>query len=455
MIKAVVISFLFFLSLISYGAETVVQGSFKDFDGKVIKVGVYEDYITQKLDYVAEGTIENGKYYLSFELNSTRQVVLKVEDKTTTFFAEAGGVFNIDLSYDEEKNKGQAFSKIIDLKFAYPKAGELNHLIQSFNRDYETFFSENYRRFVTKRADEVVKAFVSQQNKIKKYQANAFVANYVKYSLANLENINNAPKDDLFNNYLKSKEILYDNKEYMNFFTQYYKKDFEKLSLSKGGFEILKTVMLKKDMQQTIELIKKQKKIEQTALAELYLIYGLYDVYYIKTVDQKSSIEMLKQLSEKASNKENKLIAKNVVSKVKRVGKDQMAPAFSLKDEEGKTVSLSDLKDKPIYLGFWANWSIPSLQQMAIINKLYDKYKEKIQFVSINLDEDPKVMKKFKDEQKYNWIFLNYGDDYEIREKYDVRTVPTYYLIDAQGKFIASPAAAPTEIEKELYNLSK
>src|SRR5690606_10805035 len=144
--------------------------------------------------------------------------------------------------------------------------------------------------------------------------------------------------------------------------------------------EILKAIMLKKDRQQTIELIKKNKNFDNTALAELYLIYGLYDVYYLKTVDQKSSIEMLKQLSENASNKENRLLAKNVAAKLKRVGKDQNAPNFSLKNQDGKTVTLSDLKGKAVYLGFWANWSIPSLQQMAIINKLYDKYKEKVQF---------------------------------------------------------------------------
>jgi cytochrome c biogenesis protein CcmG/thiol:disulfide interchange protein DsbE len=32
------------------------------------------------------------------------------------------------------------------------------------------------------------------------------------------------------------------------------------------------------------------------------------------------------------------------------------APAFSLKDLDGKQVSLSDFKGKPVFIVFWATW---------------------------------------------------------------------------------------------------
>jgi cytochrome oxidase Cu insertion factor (SCO1/SenC/PrrC family) len=33
-----------------------------------------------------------------------------------------------------------------------------------------------------------------------------------------------------------------------------------------------------------------------------------------------------------------------------------LAPAFSLKDSEGRRVSLSDLKGTPVMINFWATW---------------------------------------------------------------------------------------------------
>ena len=114
---------------------------------------------------------------------------------------------------------------------------------------------------------------------------------------------------------------------------------------------------------------------------------------------------------------------------------------------------MKDLKGRPVYLNFWANWSIPSLRQLKVLQKLEEKYGDKIHFVSINLDEDASIFKNTKAKNNYRWTFLHYGDDFELREKYDVRTVPTYYLIDAAGKIIKANASGPTEIERTLYDL--
>jgi thiol-disulfide isomerase/thioredoxin len=164
---------------------------------------------------------------------------------------------------------------------------------------------------------------------------------------------------------------------------------------------------------------------------------------------------MLELLSKNASNAENKKIAANAIELLQRYGKNQMAPAFELKNEDGMLVKLSDFKGKPIYLNFWADWSVPSLRQMSVMQKLHEKYGEDIHFISINLDEDSKKMNEFIQLKNLKWTFLHYGNDYEVREKYDVRTVPTYFLIDAEGKFIQTNAQGPTEVERRLYEIGK
>ncbi|MEX2380317.1 MAG: TlpA disulfide reductase family protein [Vicingaceae bacterium] len=435
--------------------ETVIQGKFPGFDQKVLKVGYYDDYITNQKVFVAETQIKNGEYRLSLELKSSRQLILKVEDKENTFFAEAGKVYNLNLSYDEETNRGKAFDKSINLNFSFPQPTEMNQLIKKFNQDYSAFFQDNIKKFATNTAKEKVEQFVDEQSAVKAYQENEFVKNYVTYVLANLEDINKKPKDKLFEKYLKGKEILYTNKEYMNFFKQLYQKDFERLTLSKWGAEILKAISIDEDLNKTLKQIKESKGFERDELAELYLIYGLFDTYYRNTVNPKSNLKMLKMLSENASNAANKKIAANAIEALKRLDKDQMAPAFELKNENGMLVKLSDFKGKPIYLNFWADWSVPSLRQMSVMQKLHEKYGEDIHFISINLDENPDKMKEFIRLKNLNWTFLHYGNDFELREKYNVRTVPTYFLIDADGKFIQTNAPAPTEVEQKLFEIGK
>lgn len=438
-----------------FAAETVIQGKFLGFDQKVLKVGYYTDYITNQKVFVAETQIKNGEYRLSLELKDDRQLILKIEDKESTFFAEAGKVYNLNLSYDEERNRGRAFDKKLDLNFSFPQPTEMNQLIKKFNQDYSAFFQANIKKFATKNAKEEVEQFVAEQSVKEIYQKNEFVNNYVTFALANLEDINNSPKEKLVQKYLLGKEILYLNKEYMNFFKQLYQKDFERLTLSKSGGEILKAISLDEDLAKTLEQIKKSKGFERNELAELYLIYGLFDTYHRNTVNPKSNLKMLKQLSEKASNEANKKIAANAIEVLKRFDKDQMAPAFELKNEDGMLVKLSDFKGKPIYLNFWADWSVPSLRQMSVMQKLHEKYGDDIHFISINLDEDPNQMKEFIQLKNLKWTFLHYGNDYELREKYNVRTVPSYFLIDEEGKFIQTHAQDPTEVERKLYEMGK
>ena len=86
---------------------------------------------------------------------------------------------------------------------------------------------------------------------------------------------------------------------------------------------------------------------------------------------------------------------------------------------------------------------------------LHKTYDDKINFISINLDEDSQNMKDFVAKNKYPWSFLHYGNDYKIRENYNVLTVPTYFILDENGRIIEANTQDPTEIEKKLYQLTR
>ncbi|MEE8418087.1 MAG: TlpA disulfide reductase family protein, partial [candidate division Zixibacteria bacterium] len=55
--------------------------------------------------------------------------------------------------------------------------------------------------------------------------------------------------------------------------------------------------------------------------------------------------------------------------------KTKMAPDFTLRNMDGKRVTLSDyFGDGPIYISFWATWCKPCLEEMKILEKLHQKY---------------------------------------------------------------------------------
>ena len=64
-----------------------------------------------------------------------------------------------------------------------------------------------------------------------------------------------------------------------------------------------------------------------------------------------------------------------------------MAPDFIVLDREGAEVSLSDFIGKPVILNFWASWCGPCKSEMPEFEAAYQKYREEIQFMMVNLTD--------------------------------------------------------------------
>lgn len=445
---------LLFSTLPSNALETKIYGKISSFNGKHISANTFSDYITNVKTQLQQTQITNGEFVLTFDISETSQIVLQIENKETSFFAEAGFNYHIKLDYNEEANRARPFDKKLDIRFDFPKPNETNTIIQQFNKSYQTFFAENYAYMAVKKATKEIEAFIDKSEQNNSYFTNQFTSNYVTYALANLKDISNFSRTQLYDEHLKNKKILHRHKEYMNFFVQYYQKDFEKYCLSKAGTELKKALMFDQSLTKSTSLIMEHKNIESKELAELYLLYGLYESYHKRTINQKSSLLIINEIAFNGNSLANKTTAKNVLKKLSLYTKSKKAPDFNLLNQFGESKSLKDYNGKYLYIGFWANWSIPSLKELFLMKELHKKYGKKVHFVSINLDEDPEEMLNFlKENDGFKWDFMHYANHWKIREDYEARTVPTYYLIDKRGTIIQAFAPSPIEIERTLFKL--
>ena len=53
-----------------------------------------------------------------------------------------------------------------------------------------------------------------------------------------------------------------------------------------------------------------------------------------------------------------------------------ISESFSVKDENGQLINISELKDKVVFINFWASWCPPCRAEFPSIQKFYEKYKE-------------------------------------------------------------------------------
>lgn len=123
----------------------------------------------------------------------------------------------------------------------------------------------------------------------------------------------------------------------------------------------------------------------------------------------------------------------------------ETAPNFSLQDQDGKTVSLSDFKGKIVVLE-WFNDNCPfakrHYEQFNTMNTLAEKYQPKdVVWLAINSTsgKNNDTNKKAFSEWKLNHPILN-DSDKTVAKEYGAKSTPHMFIIDKDGKLVYSGA---------------
>src|SRR5215469_2701384 len=119
-------------------------------------------------------------------------------------------------------------------------------------------------------------------------------------------------------------------------------------------------------------------------------------------------------------------------------------PDFNEKDLDGKPLAISNYKGKVVLVDFWATWCPPCVMELPKIQDAYNKYHDQgFEVVGISLDEDKGRLEQFIKQRKMPWPEFFDGKRWEnkLAVKYGVEQTPTGYLLDRDGKIIASPTA--------------
>lgn len=117
---------------------------------------------------------------------------------------------------------------------------------------------------------------------------------------------------------------------------------------------------------------------------------------------------------------------------------------FTLLDQNGNTVSLSDFEGKVIFLNFWATWCSPCVSEMPDIQLLYENYgynEEDVVILGVALPNDEysytnegssAYVAEFLGENGYTYPTIM-DINGELTASYGISAYPTTFMINANG----------------------
>ena len=143
---------------------------------------------------------------------------------------------------------------------------------------------------------------------------------------------------------------------------------------------------------------------------------------------------LLVSFSFTAEGGEDEFYSKMRINPIKGTKK---APDFSLTDLNGKGVEIKQFKGKIIFLNFWATWCGPCKEEMPSMEALHQQLKEKnFVMLTISVDyEGIKPVQEFINKQRYTFPVL-LDPKGETLDLFEVKGIPTTFLIDKKGKMI-------------------
>jgi thiol-disulfide isomerase/thioredoxin len=113
-----------------------------------------------------------------------------------------------------------------------------------------------------------------------------------------------------------------------------------------------------------------------------------------------------------------------------------LAPDFALTDLDGITFRLSDFKGKVVVLDFMATWCGPCKQQIPHLRTIWEKYRDGVIIISIDVDlsEPEDVLRSYRQNYPYaTWIWAKDTAEQRVAVAYGVRAIPTIVVIDQEG----------------------
>ncbi len=109
------------------------------------------------------------------------------------------------------------------------------------------------------------------------------------------------------------------------------------------------------------------------------------------------------------------------------------APDFTLATVDGQTVTLSELRGRPILINFWATWCPPCRAELPAIQATYERYADRgLVVLAVDMAEPPATVAAFAQELGLSFL-IPLDQDGSVAEQYRVRAIPTSFFVDREG----------------------
>ncbi|MDR0754595.1 MAG: TlpA family protein disulfide reductase [Prevotellaceae bacterium] len=442
------------ISVLTVRSQTHIRISAPKYKGDVLTLYRYDNYITKKEKKLAECEIDStGNASVFIDIDDIQYVFMHYEKLIYYFFVEPNSDITVRFSEKElfnEKEKLNPFFEPLYMaaNVTTTNTYNINEMLMNIDGKSDDAIvtvaknkKENDRHFKDSLLTVFRNSLIDGNNE--------FVNSYAKYRTALLEYLFKLKSlKDLQSEYFVDKPVLYQNPAYCELFNHINEKYLLHRTQQAQG-NAFRQAINKGNLTEIRKILSQNEYLQNKDFCDFLILQNACNEFYDSNFSRSALLEIVNSIANETTNSNNKIIAEDIRNAIVSLLAGYSPPDFELTDIQGNKKSLQSFLGKYVYLGFFSVNSYGCIQDFYLMKQLSKKFGEKIHFVSICTDSKDDIENFIKTEQ-INWTFLLCNNNKDIIRQYDVRTFPTYYLIDKNGKLLKSPAPSPSE---DIYQI--
>lgn len=120
-----------------------------------------------------------------------------------------------------------------------------------------------------------------------------------------------------------------------------------------------------------------------------------------------------------------------------KVKLNEEALNWQFQNIDGITFTLNDFEDKVVFINLWATWCPPCIAEMPDLQKLYDDYGNKVQFVFISNEASNVVQEFFA---KKGFTLPAFMPISQYPANFETKSIPTTFVINKDREIVIHKA---------------
>lgn len=422
--------------------------------GKKVILGGYSDMLTWGevvLDSTRVGA--DGRFSVKCYVNYPRLVFVQIERYSESFYVEPGRRYDVyvpafDWDVDEKRNV-YLEPVALPMEFVGVDSGELNLKIMRFETAVDSFVEANRERLDFRfRRDRRAMEELERMVRMRfggEGDSDAFFNRYVEYTMGEMRlAMGLGTRRRLVEAYVATQPIRYYDESYMRFFLALFEH-----AISDGTKRVSQWQMAdfveRGAVDAWLDTLGLDPLLENEQVRELAALEALKEMFFSKYYNGAGVVRMTRALGERSKFEEHRALAESLVKMMERRQAMEQGHSgwleFDLPDVERRRVRLSDFRGKWIYVGFVRTGDPNSLKEIETMahfrDTVYAKHPDVV-FVTVVCDREFQKMYHFVKNSRRgarcNWTWLHFDGDYEMLERWEVASYPTFVLIDPEGR---------------------